>query len=158
MLLSLSATNMNLQESIPILSALPKAPRLGLIDCDRQAILCSTWAAAVPSVYFFQVPTPAPHQSQPRTPLYIIPLNTTSTKVSDITSIVTERRYATQVLQEDGTTTKEKFRYDGLWHPINGQLKVFGLFDPLGYLMWGFSQIPSFVFMIVISFVSRNIM
>ena len=104
------------------------------------------------------MPVVAAGESRPRTPLYIKALSTNKTTADDILSFYVKKEYATTVTDEKTGVTKEKYRYDGAWHPINGELKVFGLLGPLGYIMWGFGQIPSFVFMILISFVSRNIM
>lgn len=144
--------------SIPILSVLPNAPNFGLIDCERQGILCTTWAAGVPSLYLFKVPISAPDQTPPTTPLYIKPLNLTTTTAADIVSFYAQEEYAAKTIDPKTGKEVDQYLYDSYFHPINGQLKVFGLLDPLGYLMWGMSQIPSFVFMILISFVSRNIM
>jgi hypothetical protein len=53
---------------------------------------------------------------------------------------------------------KEKTPYEGYFHPFDGQLAKLGLAVPIGYVFWVFAVIPSWLFMIVISFVSRNIM
>jgi hypothetical protein len=43
-------------------------------------------------------------------------------------------------------------------HPIDGELAKFGLLTPLGYVLWLFGTIPSWAFMIGISFFSRSFM
>ncbi|KKY22172.1 putative pth2 family peptidyl-trna hydrolase [Phaeomoniella chlamydospora] len=146
------------RKSVPILSAISNSPNFGIIDCERQGLLCTTWGAGVPSLYLFQIPVAAPDQTQQVTPLYIKPLNTTSVNTAEIVKFYAEQEYLTKTVDEKTGTETEKYRYDGIYHPINGQLKVFGLLHPVGYLIYGFSQIPSFVIMILISFVSRNIM
>ena len=82
----------------------------------------------------------------------------TSTTAPEIVDIVAKKDYAETAADPKTGEIKETYRYDGIYHPINGQLKVFGLREPLGSVLYLLSQIPSFVFMILISFVSRNIM
>ena len=48
--------------------------------------------------------------------------------------------------------------YEGYFDPIDGQLAHFGLLKPIGYVLFGFSMIPSWAFMLVISMVSRTVM
>jgi hypothetical protein len=55
-------------------------------------------------------------------------------------------------------TYKQTEPYEGIFHPFNGPLAEYGLNIPVGYAIWGFSKIPSWAFMIGVSFVSRNIM
>lgn len=68
----------------------------------------------------------------------------TTVTAQDIVKIHTEKAY------------KEVDEYTGLFHPVNGTLAKFGLLTPLGYLMWAMGSIPSWAFMILISFFSRT--
>lgn len=60
-------------------------------------------------------------------------------------------------LQRDGykTVTTER---EGMFHPFNGVLAQNGLSIPAGYILWGFSLIPSWAFMILVSLFSRRMM
>jgi len=133
-------------ESVAILSALPDAPRLGYINCDMEKILCSVWACNIPSIYHFLLPVSGADLSDRITPLHIIPLNMTTTTTQEIVKIHTDKTY------------KEVEEYTGHYHPINGTLAKFGLLTPLGYLLYGMGVVPSWAIMIVISFLSRNVM
>lgn len=125
---------------------MPLAPKLGYVNCDHQPILCSIWASGVPTLWHFQVPVAQPDQSKPATTLHIVPLNTTTTTTQDIVKIHTEQTY------------KEIPPYEGLFHPIDGWLAKLGLLTPLGYGLWAFALVPSWAFMIGISFLSRSFM
>lgn len=131
---------------MPLLSATPKSPNLGYVDCDAEALLCSIWVTAVPSLWYFQLPVPAADQSKPATTLHIVPLSLNTTTAQDIVKVHTEKTY-----------TKEP-PYEGAFHPIDGQLAKLGLLTPLGYVMYVFGVVPSWMFMIAVSFISRNIM
>jgi hypothetical protein len=48
--------------------------------------------------------------------------------------------------------------YEGLFHPFNGELQKFGLAIPYAYVTWAFSKMPSWMPMIVVSFLSRSFM
>lgn len=119
---------------------------LGFVDCDKEEILCTGWAATLPSIYHFMVPIQS--NPPPKVPLHIVPLNLTTTTVADIVSIPSnsKARYL------------EKEEYTGILHPFDGIMSKLGLLQPFGYLMWGLSTIPSWVMMIGISFISRQIM
>lgn len=75
-----------------------------------------------------------------------ISLNRTTVTAPEIAAIHLQQKY------------KEKEPYEGIWHPFDGTLAKFGLAIPAGYAIWGMSKIPSWAFMIVISFVSRSMM
>jgi hypothetical protein len=90
---------------------------------------------------------PAPGQPLAESPLYITGLNRTMVTSEDIYKLHSKKAYVT------GN------HYDGYLHPWDGQLARYGdLNIPLGYFMYSFSLIPSWLFMIAISFVSRRIM
>ena len=52
----------------------------------------------------------------------------------------------------------ETEEYTGFLHPVDGWVAQWGLTQPLGYVLWFFATTPSWVFMIGISFLSRQIM
>jgi len=145
--------NLAWNESIPLLTALPHGPRLGLLDCDKEAVLCASWIAGPPTLWHFSVPQatrgatsqPAGVASGP-TRLYITHVNTTTVTPADFVKVQTEKLY----LEED--------EYKGAFHPIDGWITKAGLTLPMGYVLWFFSATPSWMIMIGISFVSRQIM
>jgi hypothetical protein len=107
----------------------------------------------MPTIWHFTVPqatrgatAQAPSQASGPTHLYIVYVNGTATSPRDILKIHTEKTY----LEEE--------EYTGALHPIDGAVAKYGLTQPLGYVMWLFGTTPSWVVMIAISFVSRQIM
>ncbi|KAI1614763.1 PTH2 family peptidyl-tRNA hydrolase [Exophiala viscosa] len=138
-------------ESVPLLTALPQSAgspplHLGFVDCDQESVLCTSWAVTLPSVYHFMVPKKS--EPQAKTPLHIKPLNFSETSTTSIVEIPS--RSKSTYLKED--------EYTGLLHPFDGLLSKFGLQQPFGYVMWGLGVMPSWVMMIGISFVSRQVM
>ena len=73
-------------------------------------------------------------------------MNRTSVTAGEIAAVHTEEKY------------KESPVYEGFWHPFDGPLAKAGLGIPLGYAIWGFAQVPSWMVMVGISFFSRTIM
>lgn len=133
-------------ESAAIFAAVPTSPKLGSIDCESQAILCSTWMMGPAAIYYIQLPIPAADQSKPQTTIYKVKLNTTTTTTQDIVQIHTQQTYL------------KSPTYEGYFHPFDGVLAQYGLNVPVGYVFWAFALVPSWMFMILISFVSRTIM
>ncbi|RVX68410.1 hypothetical protein B0A52_07410 [Exophiala mesophila] len=137
-------------QSVPLLTALPQsstAPlHLGLINCEKDTVLCTAWATVLPAIYHFSVPKKT--EPQAPVPLHIITLNLTSTTTNDIVTIP--------------STTKARYldypEYNGALHPFDGMLAKLGLHIPFGYLLWGFGTIPSWAMMLVISYFSRRLM
>ncbi|EXJ60817.1 hypothetical protein A1O7_04970 [Cladophialophora yegresii CBS 114405] len=147
-------------ESVPLLAALSASPgsprlKLGLLDCEKDEVVCTAWASGVPVIYHFLVPKAsagASSSAQPSTdaptPLHIVPLNLTGTEVRDIVSIPSASKSRYLDYEE----------YTGLLHPIDGLMAKFGLLQPFGYFMWALGSMPGWVMMLGISFVSRQIM
>ncbi|KIX09090.1 uncharacterized protein Z518_00168 [Rhinocladiella mackenziei CBS 650.93] len=138
-------------ESVPLLAALPQPAgspplRLGIVDCEKDEVLCTAWASTMPSVYHFHLPKKS--EPQAKSPLHIAPLNISTTTIDDIVSIpaASKSRYL------------EYVEYTGALHPLDGWMAKFGLLQPFGYVMWGIGSMPSWVMMIGISFISRQIM
>jgi hypothetical protein len=48
--------------------------------------------------------------------------------------------------------------HDGIFHPINGWFAQNGLSVPVGYALWAFNMVPSWLFMVGVSFISRTMM
>lgn len=85
-------------------------------------------------------------QSAPAPTVRYKPLNRTSTTVDTFRTLVIDKEI-------DKTDP-----YEGPWHPFNGIIQQYGLAVPLGYVLWGFSKMPSWLPMILISFLSRSFM
>lgn len=132
--------------SVPLLQASKNAPNLAYLDCESEPVLCNAWAAGPPTVLHLLLPQPLPDQSTPATTARFIPLNRTSVSSAEIVGLHTQAKY------------KDTEPYEGVWHPFDGQLVKFGLNVPIAYAIWGFSKVPSWAFMIGISFLSRTIM
>ncbi|KAG0646195.1 hypothetical protein D0Z07_8288 [Hyphodiscus hymeniophilus] len=128
-------------ETAILFAANPTAPHLGYLDCEAQPVLCSAWGTGPPTLWIMNVAAkPAPVDVR------ILTLNSTTTNVKTFTDL-----HATQ-------SWKETTPYEGWFHPFDGQLAQYGLAVPIGYFFWIFAVVPSWMFMIGISFVSRNIM
>ncbi|KAL9595363.1 MAG: hypothetical protein Q9219_006489 [cf. Caloplaca sp. 3 TL-2023] len=133
-------------ESATILAADPSSPKLAYANCDKQPILCATWAAAPPTIWYIQLPVAKPDQSTPATTVRIVGLNTTTATAADIVKIHTQKTYEKRPV------------YESDLHPFNGWVARYGLLTPLGYVLYTFANVPSWAFMIIISMFSRYIM
>lgn len=127
-------------------SANPASPNLGTLDCESDSVLCSAWVAGVPSVWYFQVPKAQDGPERPETPLHIIRMNTTTVTASTFYEIHSKKTY------------QDVPAYEGPMHPTDGWVSQNGLSIPMGYGIWAFSLIPSWLFMVLISFASRTMM
>ncbi len=133
-------------ESTALVSASKNPPNLAMLDCEADPVLCNAWAIGPPSVLWFQLPQPLPDQSTPATTCRSISLNRTTVTAPEIAALSLQEKY------------KEKEPYEGFFHPFDGPLAKYGLSIPVGYIIWGFSAIPSWAFMIGVSFISRQMM
>lgn len=133
-------------ETAALLSPDPTAPKLGYLNCETNAVLCAIWAANVPTLWHIQIPVPAVDQSGAGTTIRIINVNTTSVNTQDIVRIHTQKTY------------EKVSAYDGAFHPFDGYLAKYQLNKAIGYVLFAFSMVPSWAFMIVVSMVSRNFM
>lgn len=132
--------------SVALLSATPNPPNLAYLNCDTEGPLCHAWSVTPPRILHLQIPQPLADQTTPASTARYISVNRTTVTAPTVAAIHLEEKY------------KETEPYEGLFHPFNGFLAENGLSIPVGYVIWGFSKIPSWAFMIGVSFVSRNIM
>jgi hypothetical protein len=128
-------------ESAQLFAATPSSPSLALINCDYQPILCNSWSAGPPGLWIMEVGAP----TEP-VPIRKVGLNTTSTTSKTFTDLYASQSY------------KSKDLYEGYFHPFDGAVAKAGLAIPLAYVTWAFALVPSWVVMIGISFISRNMM
>ena len=133
-------------ETASLFAVDPTAPHLGYINCDTQAVLCATWMAKPPTIWHIQRPIAHADQSTPASTIYINYLNFTETTVGDMVALHSGKKYETGMI------------YEGYFNPIDGQLAQLGLLKIIGYVLFGFSMIPSWAFMLIISMVSRWVM
>jgi len=119
----------------------PTAPHLGYLNCEAQPVLCNAWSTGAPTLQIFEVlPLPAKVNVRSKG------LNTTTTTVKTFTDLHASKAW------------KEQIPYEGLFHPFDGFFAKNGLAVPIGYFFWVFAIIPSWMFMIGVSFLSRSIM
>ena len=133
-------------ETASLLAADLTSPRLGSVNCDVEGVLCATWMAKPPTIWYIQRAVAKADQSTPASTIYINYLNVTSHSVGDMMALHTGKKYENGVL------------YEGFFHPFDGLLAQYGALKPVGYVMFGFGLIPSWAFMILVSMVSRTIM
>lgn len=128
-------------ETAAIFAATKSTPHLAYVNCDYQPILCNSWAAGPRTMWIFEVGAPG-------TPvdIHILDLNTTTTDAKMLTELHTKRSWANRP------------KYEGYFHPFDGPIAQYGLAQPLAYVIWIFSVIPSWAFMIGVSFLSRTMM
>ncbi|EPE35254.1 hypothetical protein GLAREA_10951 [Glarea lozoyensis ATCC 20868] len=119
----------------------PNSPNLAYLDCDNQPVLCNSWGAGPPSLWIMDVPAPGKPVD-----IRIKALNSTTTTVKTFTDLYASKDW------------KSKPVYEGYFHPFDGVLAQSGLAVPLGYIFWVFAVVPSWMFMLGISFLSRTIM
>ncbi|KAI1108774.1 hypothetical protein F5Y14DRAFT_434926 [Nemania sp. NC0429] len=117
------------------------SPHMALLNCDEQPILCNAWFAPVGHLWIFEMlPKPSPIS------IFTKRLNLTTTTSDDLVQ-----------LHKDGYKTVAEQR-EGLFHPFDGPLAQNGVLIPVGYILWGFSLVPSWAFMILVSLFSRRMM
>ncbi|KAI0025920.1 hypothetical protein F4780DRAFT_789393 [Xylariomycetidae sp. FL0641] len=119
----------------------PGAPHTAMLNCDDQPVLCTAWSAPVGALWVFEMlPPPAPVE------IWTKRLNLTTTTSEDLIE-----------LQKEGYKTQATL-HTGTFHPFKGFIAENGLSTPVGYLIWGFNLLPSWMFMIFISMFSRTMM
>ena len=129
-----------------MLTASSNTPKLAMADCETEGVLCDLLAVNPPSIYHMLLPQPLADQSKPATTVRYISLNHTEVTSKQIAEIHTKETY------------KEVTPYEGFFHPFDSIIAKTGLNVPLGYVIYGFSKMPSWLPMILVSFVSRTIM
>ena len=134
-------------ETASILAMDPMAPNLAVINCDVQGVLCTTWTAKPPTIWYIQRPAPGADQSMPAaTDIHISYLNFSTSTAQQMVALHTGKKF------EDG------YHMEGYFHPFDGVLAQYGVHRLAGYILFGFGLIPSWAFMLVISMGSRALM
>jgi len=119
----------------------PKAPHLAYLNCESQPVLCNSWGTGPLNIWILEVAAPpAPVD------IHLLPVNATSITTKTL-----------QDLRSSGEWKNQPVYTGQYFHPFNGLLAQYGLAVPLGYFFWIFSVVPSWVFMIAVSFLSRRI-
>ncbi|KAI0393203.1 hypothetical protein F5Y17DRAFT_459082 [Xylariaceae sp. FL0594] len=117
------------------------APHMALLNCDDQPVLCNAWFAPAGNLWIFEM-LPAPASIN----LWTKRLNLTTTTSDDLLQ-----------LHKNGYKQEARLS-EGLFHPFNGFVAQNGLTTPVGYILWAFTLVPSWAFMIFVSFFSRRMM
>lgn len=119
----------------------PGAPHMGLLNCEDQPILCNAWSTGAANLWIIDLlPPPA------EVDCYRKRLNWTTVTSEELSSYV-------EADKRDGFKLVESW-----FHPFNGKGTEMGLTVPFAYFVWAFNLIPSWLFMILISFGSRTMM
>lgn len=121
-------------------------PNFGLLDCEKNAVLCHAWATHPPLVLYMQLPQPLPDQSQPSSAVRSIYVNRTSITAPELAAIHLQEKY------------KDTKPYESVFQPFDGLLAKTGLQLPVGYISWGFTMVPSWLIMVGVSMLSRTFM
>lgn len=104
------------------------------------------WSIGPPAIYHFLIPNPRADQPKPPTVARYIPLNRSSVTALEIAELHTKEKY------------KETAPYEGALHPFDGWLEKTGINLPLAYFMWAVSKVPSWLPMVLVSFLTRTMM
>jgi hypothetical protein len=131
---------------VTLRSAQPNAPKFAVLNCDDQPVLCNSWSVGPPALYFFNIPKPLADQSAPAPTARYVPLSRNSTTTATVKKLIVDKEY------------EQREPYEGAWHPFTGALQQYYLAVPVGYILWGFNKMPSWLPMILISFLSRSFM
>ncbi|KAJ5955532.1 hypothetical protein N7501_009811 [Penicillium viridicatum] len=135
------------KESVLLFSADPTSPQLGYLDCEANQVLCAAWSASAPSVQYYQIPKePSVGEERAPTPFRNIYLNATTVTPETIYEIHAKKTYEKVPV------------YEGALHPVDGWVAKYQLNIPMGYVIWALGAVPSWLFMIGISFFSRTMM
>lgn len=122
-------------------AVMPKAPHVGMVNCDKQPVLCNSWGAGTGSIWIIDMlPEPAPIT------IFRQRLNLTHVHPDDIMD-----------MYKSGSRPGFELN-EGYFHPFDGVIAKNGLALPVGYLLWLLNVIPSWAMMVGISFLSRNMM
>jgi hypothetical protein len=129
------------KESAAKFATQSNTPHLARLDCEDQQPLCNSWGASAGSLWVFEMlPQPAPID------VYWKPLNLSTVSTQTI-------------LDLQAKPVKESFRLvESYFHPFNGVLADYGLAVPIGYILYFFNIVPSWAFMLIVSFLSRSVM
>lgn len=128
-------------ETAALWSFNPTAPNLAYLNCENQPVLCNSWGAGPPSLWIMEVSAPpAPVDVR------VQRLNSTTTDVKTFTDLHATKEWKALKL------------HDGYFQPFDGPLAQYGVAIPLGYVFWFFNIVPSWLFMVMISFLSRSFM
>ncbi|KAK8026117.1 hypothetical protein PG990_003940 [Apiospora arundinis] len=107
----------------------------------HEPVLCNSWSVPTGTVWIFEMlPEPAPID------IWVKRFNLTTTTSDDIVARHSEGYKKTFALHE------------GTFHPFNGWWAQNHLSLPVGYVLWFFNVVPSWLLMLVLSFVSRSMM
>ena len=138
----------NFNKTVALLATTPGHPHFGRINCDTSPVLCSTLFAGPPVLWYIAIPgIQAADQSRAPTPIYVKGLNATEpTPVQDMVDFHAKQTYL------------ERKPVDSVMHPFDGVLARYGLNMPIGYGLYYLSLIPSWGMMLLVSFITRNMM
>ncbi|EGS23101.1 uncharacterized protein CTHT_0015900 [Thermochaetoides thermophila DSM 1495] len=131
---------------------------LGRLDCDAQPILCNVWSANPGSLWSLSLlPAPAPVEIHTRS--FNLSLAAPTPTAQDIVTAYLARADP-EVDEKAEIPTRRRwhrFENEGWLHPFDGKLAKLGLSVPVAYFFYGLNAVPTWVLMLVVSFVSRTL-
>ena len=140
---------------LPASSDVPSLPHLGLVDCDADGVLCTTWFAGPPALWHVVLPPreTVTEDGRPQSPARrdpvarIIGVNASTVTVKGLVDVHRARRF------------EEQKPLGGRWtDPFAGPLARYGVLVPVGYMFFALSKVPSWMVMVVMSFGTRMLM
>ncbi|KAK8038749.1 hypothetical protein PG993_007160 [Apiospora rasikravindrae] len=128
-------------ETAGAFALLPNPPHTGYLNCEQEPVLCNSWSVPTGTVWVFEMlPEPAPID------IWVKRFNLTTTTSEDI-------------IARHAEGYKKTFKlHEGTFHPFNGWWAQNHLSLPVGYVLWFFNVVPSWLLMLTLSFVSRSMM
>ncbi|KAI5292532.1 hypothetical protein KEM52_006286 [Ascosphaera acerosa] len=136
------------EDAIPLFSLDPTSPSLARLDCEKEGLLCNTILANPPYIHHIRIPIKDAEHPDVRPPTEIVQvrLNTSTVNPDTVYDL-----HAKNVWKDFTPNTS-------FMHPFDSQLARSGLLIPFGYVLYGFSKVPSWLLMVSISMFSRTIM
>lgn len=134
------------QTSVALLSITKDPPKLGVINCETDVLLCHLWYITPPAIYHFFIPHTSANGPKLATSARYIELNRTTSDASEIVAIHKKKEW------------EKTAPYEGAWHPFDGWLAKSHLNVPLAYIYWAFAAMPAWMPMMIVTFISRSFM
>jgi hypothetical protein len=121
----------------------PGSPKMAYLNCDDQPLLCSSWMIGAGHIWAVDL-LPNPEDVE----VYKHRFNVTQATSEVMTS-----------LRVDDKAADERWTpIDSVFDPWKGTVAKLGLGMPFAYILWFFNIFPNWLFMLVVSFVSRSMM
>lgn len=133
-------------------------PHQAILNCDIQSVLCGVWGSPTPPSIWHILMPPQPqredsdsdsdshHHHQRSVEIRILPVNASTVTAAEMVRIHTSKSW------------KELPLYTGSFQPFDSWLALTGLNVPLGYVKSVWDRLPTWSFMLLVSFLTRTFM